>query len=667
MKYVLRLLSLLVVGLCAVPSSAFAQTKMPDLSHLTLEDLMRIEVTSASRKDQSARDVTAAVFVITQDDIRRSGMTSLPDLLRLAPGVDVAQFNSNKWAVSVRGFNALFSNKLLVLIDGRSAYSRIFSGVLWDAEDVMIDDIDRIEVVRGPGAALWGANAVNGVINIVTKRAADTAGALVRVEAGGYEQQGAARYGGSLRGASYRIYSQWTGREASLVAPGTPADDASHRVTIGFRSDWGSKPDVFMVEADYLAGQTRPMWLNLDPQTAASEPVANVPSDEQVGHVLGRWTHTRPGGASLQIQSFVDVGGRQEYIGDYTRRLFDLDTQYHTVLRGRHDLVAGAGYRFIDEHLASISAFSLFPPDNNSSLVTAFAQDEIQLLANRLSLTVGSQAQYDSESGAGVQPTVRAMWKALPRQRLWAATSRALRTSSLADRSLHLVYPPAPTASGLPLVVTVLGNPAADTEVLVDAEVGYRLEIGRNASIDVTGYVGHYDKLVTREVGAPVLQRVPSPQILVTTQFGNLLQATTRGLEISGHWAPLSSWHLDGSYTGLHVSPEVAAGSKDPNAALEDGSAPQTQWQLRSAFSPTARTTLNVALFHVGRLEQFKVPAYTRADINTEWRLSSHLAVAATGQNLFDGAHAEFADLLAPLRATQVARSGSVTLRWTFR
>jgi iron complex outermembrane receptor protein len=651
----------------AVPSRGLAQTRVPDLSQVSIEDLMNIEVTSASRKEQRAADVAAAVFVITRDDIRRSGMTTVPDVLRLAPGVEVAQINANKWAVSMRGFNGLYANKLLVLVDGRSVYYQIFSGVYWDAEDLMLDDIDRIEVIRGPGAALWGANAVNGVINIITKAAADTQGGLVRVDGGRFGEQGIVRYGGTLGAASYRLYSQWTGRDQSLIAPGTRANDASHSVTTGFRADWATQPDTLTLEGAFTAGQARALWPNLDPQTAAREPIANDPSDAQGGHLRGRWTHTRADGAALQIQSFVDIADRQEPVGNYHRHALDVDAQYHTQLGARHDLVAGAGYRWIDESFEGHVGISLSPSESDSSLFTAFMEDEISLFGSRLALTLGSQAQYDSNSGAGVQPTARVMWKALPRQRLWAAASRALRTPSLSDRGIRVDYPPVLTASGLPLAVTLLGSPAAETETLIDAEAGYRLEIGTAASIDVTGFVGRYDHLQTQELTAPVVQFVPSPQILLTSQFGNQLEATTRGLEVAGHWTPVPAWRLDGSYTAFHLTPQPAAASQDATAATADGSAPRTQWQLRSAFSPSTRATLDVAIFHVGPIEQLQVAAYTRADINAEWRFTSRLSVMAIGQNLFDAAHAEFAGGSSLLLATEVPRSASLRLRWTFR
>jgi iron complex outermembrane receptor protein len=513
---------------------------------------------------------------------------------------------------------------------------------------------------------MWGANAVNGVINIITKTAADTQGALARVEAGRAGAQGNVRYGGTIGGASYRLYSQWTGRDQSMIAAGTRADDASHSVTTGFRADWATEPSAFMAQGDFTAGQSRALWPNLDPQTAAREPIADVPSHTQGGHLLGRWTRTRASGASLQVQSFIDVAAREEPIGDYHRHAFDLDTQYHTRLGTRHDFVAGAGYRFIDEDLFGHVGLSLTPAENKSSLFTAFVQDEIEMFSNRLAVTFASQLQHDTDSGAGVQPSARVMWTALPRQRLWAAASRALRTPSLQDRGVRADYPPVPSASGLPLVISFQGNPTAEAETLVDAEAGYRLEIGTRASLDVTAYVGRYDRLQTQEVATPLVQFAPYPHILVTTQFGNQLEASTRGVEVAGRWAPVQAWRVDGSYTGFHLTPRLAATSQDPNAAREDGNAPRTQWQLRSALSPVGRATFNVALFHVGRLEQLQADAYTRADLSAEWRFTNRWSAMAIGQNLFDAAHAEFAGTGSVLRPTQIARSASLRVRWTF-
>jgi len=640
---------------------------VPNLSQFSLEELMSIEVTSASRKEQRIADVAAAVFVITADDIRRSGMTTIPDLLRLAPGVDVAQINSNKSAVSVRGFNALYANKLLVLVDGRSIYNRIFSGVLWDTEDLLLDDVERIEVIRGPGAAIWGANAVNGVINIVTKATADTQGGLVRVDAGRAGSLGAVRYGGKLGSGSYRLYSQWTGRDQSFIDADRAANDASHSVTSGFRADWDLRPNALMLQGDFTAGQQRALWPNLDPLTTAAEPLANDPSDTQGGHLLGRWTHARPGGATVQVQSFLDIAGRQEPVGNYRRHAFDVDTQYHTPLGVHQDLVIGGGYRFNDETLNGRIGLSLTPAQNHSTLLTGFVQDEIGLLGNRLAVTLGTQVQHDSDFGVGVQPTARVMWKALPRQRIWAATSRALRTPSLDERGIRVEYPPVVGPGGLPLLVIANGNPNAQSEQFVDAEIGYRLEIGTAASIDVTAFGGRYDRLVTHEVAPPVVQLAPAPHVLIESRVGNELSANTRGVEVAGHWAPFRTLRVDGGYTAFHVAPHLSASSQDPGAGTDDGSAPSTQWHVRSTFSPIARATINAAVFRVGRLEQLQVNAYTRMDLGAEWRFSSALSAQAIGQNLLEPAHAEFGGPGSLLLATLVPRSASLQLRWTFR
>jgi iron complex outermembrane receptor protein len=657
--------SFAVLTMVAAASPGHAQGR--DLTSASIEDLMKIEITSASRKEQRAADVAAAVFVITHEDILRSGMTTLPDVLRLAPGVDVAQVNSNKWAVSVRGFNALYANKLLVLIDGRNLYNRIFSGVLWDTEDLLLADIERIEVIRGPGAAMWGANAVNAVINIVTRTAADTQGALVSVETGRAGSQGAVRYGGISGEAAYRVYSQWTGRDQSLISEGTRADDASHSVTSGFRADWAGRPNAFTLEGSFTSGQARALWPNLDPQTAASEPIANEPSDTQGGHLRARWSRTRSNGASLQIQSSLEIGGRQEPIGDYHRRVFDIDSQYHVRLGAHQDLVAGTSYRFTDEQLLGTVGLSLTPPDDHSSLWTGFVQDEIALSNDRLAITLGTQVQYDSVSGAGVQPTARVMWKGLPRHRFWAAASRALRTPSLEERGIRLDYPPVASPAGLPLYVVALGNPLVETETLGETEAGYRLEIGTSASVDITGFTGRYERLATQEVAAPVVEFLPSPRIVATSHVGNTLDASTRGVEIAGHWAPLPAWRLDGSYSTFHFAPRLAATSQDPNAGSSDGTAPSAQWQLRTTFSPDRRMTIGAALFHVGPLVQLQVAAYTRADLNAEWRFTPRLSLMVIGQNLLDAAHAEFAGTASLLLPTQVPRSASLRLRWTSR
>jgi len=341
-----------MVVVCTLRGAAHVDAQTPDLRLATLEELMKIEVTSASRREQPAEDVPAAVYVIGHDEIRRSGLTSIPELLRLAPGVHVAQINANKWAVSVRGFNGLYSNKLLVLVDGRSIYNPAFATVLWDTEDFLLEDIDRIEVIRGPGGAMWGADAVNGIINIITKSSSSTPGGFVQIGGGTLDAASAAvRYAGTFGGLHYRAFAQGSRHGDGIPQAGAvPASDRWHSVTSGIRADWSQGPNALMLQSSSTHGQQRPLWFNLDPAgIAAGQLGTSDISTTHVAHVLGRWTHTRPSGESLQVQAYYDQGHREETIGVYQRSSWDIDAQYHVTVGARHDLVAGGGYRLIEE------------------------------------------------------------------------------------------------------------------------------------------------------------------------------------------------------------------------------------------------------------------------------------------------------------------------------
>jgi len=654
-----------VAGLC--PSAAVGQTTKPDLTQLTIEDLMNIEITSASRKEQRVLDVAAAIFVITRDDIRRSGMTTIPDLLRMVPGLQVAQLNAGRWALSVRGFNNLYANKLQVLIDGRSVYNRVFSGVTWDSQDLVLDDVDRIEVIRGPGAATWGANAVNGVINIVTRAAADTQGGFVRVDAGRMGAQLAMRYGGTVGSTRYRLFTQWTGRHESLLTSGLRADDAGYSFTSGFRADRSTPRGEWTFEGTFTLGRSRALWDNLDPLTAASAPVLRDPSDTKGGHLLARWSRTLASGTSFQVQSFVDVSRRDEPVALHSRSVAEVDAQVRRTFGARHDVVAGTVLRAVREKLEGRIGLALIPEQERAARWTAFVSDDITLVPNQLSLTLATQVQYDSFAGAGVQPTARLMWKVRSDQRLWVGAGRALRTPSLTDRHVRVNLPPTPSANQIPIVVTVVGNPEIRAENFTDVELGYRLDLGRVASLDVTTFVGHYNRLMTSEVGPPEIVFVPSPRILVTSGRANLLEATTRGVEVAGHWTPAPAWRIDGSVTTFRYTPKLAPESTDAAARDGDANAPTMQGNLRVTFSPTTRFSVTGSVYHVGRLKRLGVEAYQRADLTAEWQWTDQVSVMAIGQNLLDASHPEFSGADALLSATEMPRSIAVRLRWTFR
>jgi len=660
-KHLARVLIALAL-VAASPAAVRAQTGARDLTRVSLEDLLKIEITSASKKEQRVDEVPAAISVITQEDIRRSGMRTLPELFRLVPGVQVAQLTSSNWAVSIRGFNDQYSNKLLVLIDGRSIYQRVFSGVFWDAEDLVLDDIDRIEVIRGPGATVWGANAVNGVINIVTKSAKDTQGALVRVSGGTFDRaQGTARYGGSFGNAAYRVYSQWTARGDTKLASGTPDDNWSV-LTNGVRVDWARGANEWTVDGSVRTGDGHTTWKLPGTNVPDVAPRTDVESSFRTGNVLGRWTHRADDGSSLQVQSTVGILRRVDFATSDENN-FDADVQYHRKLGARQDIVTGGGYRFVKSTTGTNFSVSFDPPSLETVVTNVFVQDEVTV-TDRVHLTLGTKLEHDTFAGWGLQPTARLMWTPATRHHVWIGTSRALRTPRLADLMVRVNAVVVPGGQG-PTIIGTLGNPQYEAEELFETEAGYRLEIGSSVFFDVTAFRGHYNGLPTSEPLAPVFETTPGPpHVFVATRLQNLLQADTAGVEIAAHASPVPGWRLDASYSTFHLTPHPDASSLDQVAAKYDGNAPAHQWQLHSSVALGPRTEIDGTVFHAGTLTNLVVPAYTRADARVEVRLTGRLSAIAAGRNLFDSSHAEYTSN--QIVATRVPRSATVSLSWTF-
>lgn len=663
MKPVVRLFVFGLIAVGAASTPGLAQSTVPDLAGVSIEDLMNIRITSVSHKSERVGDVAAAVYVVTQDDIRRSGMTTVPELLRLVPGVQVARINSNKWAVSIRGFNNLFADKLLVLIDGRTVYDRLNSGLFWESLDVPLDQIDRIEVVRGPGGATWGANAVSGVINIVTRTAADTPGGAFSIGAGTLDgTRGAARYGGNLGAVAYRVYSQWAGRGESALDADTRANDRWESQTHGFRLDWSEGRDTFLAEGGATFGKLRALFPGPSGPVPAVKPVLDDWSYTTQYDVLGRWTRRLDNGASLQVQSAFDFR-RNDDGPRPTQIQTDVDAQYHDTA-GRHDMVIGAGYRRVHESVVGNWSFSIAPGEVTETVVNLFAQDEIAL--GQVRLTLGAKLERDSYVGWGVQPTARLMWTVVPRQQhVWGSISRALRTPSLADVTGRFNFTSFTGAGGLPVVVGAVGNPDFQSEEVVDTEIGYRYEIGSLASIDVTGFVGHYDKLKTSEPLTPRLEVTPAPaHLFVPVRFANLMEATASGIEVGVNWTPVSWSRLSGAYSTFHLTPHLSAASGDAASASFDGNAPESQWQARTAFSLPRSVEIDLMLFHAGALPALQIGAYTRTDLRVQVPLARRLSLSIVGQNLFDPVHGEYAGRGAIVLPTLVPRSASITLLW---
>jgi iron complex outermembrane receptor protein len=657
-----RLGTLLLAGLAvgAFPVGAEAQRPSANLSEVTIEELMDIRVTSAARKSQRAEDVAAAMYVITRDDIRRSGLATLPEILRLAPGVQVAQVSASKWAISIRGFNNLYANKLLVLVDGRSVYTRTFSGVFWDMLDVTVFDIERIEVIRGPGGVTWGANAVNGVINIITRPATATRGLALDVSAGTFARERVGvRYGGIAGTAAYRVFSQWSGHSEGGTPQHAPYSDGWHSLTSGFRTDWSRRTDAFTAQGHFTANTTRSGWLTLSGANAGLAPSTDGVSHSDEASVLGRWTRAWADGSVLQIQAFHTRMNRDESILQLSERSSDLDAQYETRVGSRHGLVFGGGYRRVN--VEADDTFTMHMGSRRLETANVFLQDEIAVRRD-LAVTLGVKADCDTFDDLELLPSARLIWEVSPRQRLWGAISRAHRTPGITDRDFRVNLAVVP-GTGLPVVVAYSGNADYQHEGLLQTEVGYRARIG-SASVDVTAFSGLYDGLPTAEPLGQSIELTPAPaHVLVETSVANLLDARASGVELNARWMPLPRWQIDASYAFLHLTTEADPASLDPD--VTDGNSPAHQWGLRTTFTVRPGVQAGASVSRVSRLRQLSVPAYTRLDARVEWRLNSRLTAAAVGQNLMAGYHQEFASEFVFL-TSDMPRSARLDLRWEF-
>ena len=656
--------SVLFAGLVAAawPAPARAQNAPVDLANATLEELMNIQVTSAARKNQRAEDVPAAIYVITGRDIRQSGLTTLPEILRLAPGVQVAQVSASKWAVSIRGFNHPYSNKLLVLIDGRSVYSRTFSGVFWDLNEVMVSDIDRIEIIRGPGGVAWGANAVNGVISIITRPATEQQGLDVSVRAGTFARATLGmRYGGAVGNTAYRVFSQFSEHANSWQANPSPFLDNWRSSMSGARVDWARGANAIVAQGHFAENRTRGGWLILPNLTLGTAPITNGISHVHETSILGRWTRTWTSG-TIQVQGYHTNLHRDEPIIGFTEASTDLDAQYETRVGTRHGLMFGGGYRHVDVSVENTVTAQM--PSTDIETFNTFVQDEISLRPG-VALTLGSKLEYDTFGGWGVLPSARAIWEASAGQRVWAAASRARRTPSVADRSVQLNLGVMP-GQGLNILLATKGNANFRSERLMQLEGGHRIRLGTTAALETTVFSGSYDDLQTSEPVQPSVELTPlPPHVLAGVVLQNLNAARVSGIELNARWNPLPAWELETSYSRLFLKATPDGASLDAMASLIDGSAPKHQWQARTAISLRRGVDVGASIWRVGKLGVLKVPAYTRVDAKAEFRLNSRMTAAAIGQNLTNRQHVEFA-APAIFLTSRVPRSARLDLRWEF-
>jgi iron complex outermembrane receptor protein len=646
-----------------------AQNPDADLTNTSLEDLMNIEVTSVSKKEEKLFQSAAAIYVITQDDIRRSGMTSIPELLRTVPGLDVARIDGTKWAVSARGFNNRFANKLLVLIDGRSVYTPETGGVYWEAQDVMLEDIERIEVIRGPGGTLWGANAVNGVINIITKHSRDTHGGLVTTGGGSEERGfGSARYGGRIgEKADYKVYANYFNRRGQVDAAGVSANDGQQALSGGGRVDWNlSGHDELTLEGGIYRTSLRETSTNISP----AEPVApftNTPGVFTGGHVLGRWTRTLAKKSETVLQVYYDRLNRDTFDGKQSFSTIDLDFQHHFVFGQRQDVVWGLGYRAISHvtNTTSLTPVQFNPKDKTAQLISSFAQDEFTLIKQRLRLTLGTKLEHDVYSGFQLQPSARMVWTPSNHQTMWGAISRAVRTPSRGDRAIRVNLAALPSAGGPTAILALLGNENTRSEELQAFELGYRVQPTRSLVLDVSTFYNSYDHLQTLEPGRPFFESDPSPShLVIPVRFSNLMRGETYGLEASANWNATRFWRLTGGYSFMRIQLHPYSESVSPLAEDNEGVTPRHQLQLHSFLQLPNTFQMDAAIYQISSRPTESIPRITRLDTRLGWRVQENLDVSVTLQNLLDRHHPEFVGLGA--LSSQPGRSAYGKLTWRF-
>jgi len=647
----------------------WCQRDRDDLTQASLEDLMNVRVTSVSRKEQKLSKVAAAIYVITQEDIRRSGATTIPDLLRMVPGLDVAQVDANAWAISSRGFNDQIANKLLVLIDGRSVYDPMFSGVFWDQQNVPLEDIERIEVIRGPGATVWGANAVNGVINIITKSSKATQGGLVTAGAGSSEAHGLIQYGGKIGSeGTYRIFGGYDNYDQLVDEFGQPAADGWHLDHGGFRSDWDlSGRDALTVEGDILAGRERQ---TLNSFVSLSPPLSGEFSDAirpGAGDLLGRWTHTFLGRSDIALQVYYDGVNRTALGVRELYHTFDMDFQHHLAFGSRQDVVWGFEHRHTSDDILPGYAISLNPASRSENLSSAFLQDEFRL-ADSLSLTLGSKLEHNSYTGFEAEPSARLVWSPAERQTLWAAVSRAIRQPSRTDVNIRVNDAAFPGPGGVNTLVSTFGNPNFKSEEVLAYELGYRVEPIDRVSLDLATFYNVYQNLRTVEPEAPTFESTPlPPHVLIPQMFGNGMHGRTYGAELSADWSVVDRWKLTGSYSWLNMRLQLDPTSLDVSGATAAvGQSPRNQFQVRSYLTLPGRIDCDTSLYYVDQLPAVMTPAYTRVDARLAWHATESIELSIVGQNLLNERHFEFNDNIEQTDPSQAKRSVYGRMTWRF-
>lgn len=595
------------------------------LADLSLEQLSDVVVTTVSRVEERLDRAAASAYVITADAIRRSGATTIADALRLAPTLNVARADANQYAISARGFNNVLANKMLVLIDGRTLYTPLFSGVFWEAQDVLLDDVERIEVVTGPSTALWGSNAVGGLIHIIMRSAAATPGFSAALDAGDRQRGAALRQGFALGATRLRGYAKSSTRDPSRRADGSAVGDAAEGVQVGFRADWSRARQTLLLQGDAHRGR-------IDQPTG--------PRTFSGSHLLARWGQAFGGGAGADLQAYVERTER-DHPQTFAETLDTADVvgQIALPLAAMHRVLLGAGWRHARDRITQFQAFGFQPAQRAMSWRRLFAQDQVAL-SPAVTLTLAASLESNPFTSAELLPSVRLAWQASPDQLWWAALARAVRAPSRIDREyFQPAQPP----------YAIAGGPNFGAEVAEVLEFGQRAQPTAALSYSVTAFYQRHHRLRSL---APTAQGL---------QFENAIAGHSSGVEAWARWRAADNWQLDAGAFTLHKRLAVRAGASDVGGMAALGNDPRFGASLRSSLDLPRRWSWDASVRHLAALPNPRVPAYTAVDTRLAWAFAPGAELALVGQNLFDPQHAEWG---APANRVELQRAFIVQLRW---
>ncbi|MFL6300221.1 MAG: TonB-dependent receptor plug domain-containing protein [Terriglobales bacterium] len=642
----------LPIGAAGQTSASPGQQNTP-LKQLTLEQLGNIEVTSVNKQPEQVWNTAAAIYVITQADIERSGATSIADALRVAPGVEVSRISSTTWAIGIRGLQSNFSKSVLVLIDGRSVYTPLFSGVYWDVQDVVLEDVDRIEVIRGPGGIIWGPNAVNGVINIITKNSSQTHGVLASALGGNVDRTiDELRVGSGSGNFHYRVFGKGFIRAHEFHQDGNDFDDW-HQYRGGFRTDYDRGKDSFSFQGDIYRGDS-PHLIGTDV------------TDDTVdgGNLNAQWNRNYGGGNDFHLQAYFDRTIRTGLQLGETRNTYDIDFVDHLRVGSHNNLSLGGGLRWSpNRFIQKQPSIDLIPHDETDHIYTGFLQDELHLAGNKLSLIGGVKFQHNNFSGFDIQPTGRVLWNPTPHQSVWAAVTRAVTTPSRIEEDFVL------DAKSPGLEIQVLGNPNFKSEALVGYEFGYRQLFSKSLYVDLSAFHNHYTDLQSFGAAQTSLVLTPPPHLLISIPYNNLISGNTNGIEIAPSWQVTPFWMVSGSYSYVGLDLKASGPTSDISStgtvSKYEGSTPHQMVEFRSYIDLPKSFEFDQVFRGASALPAQKVADYQTLDLQAAWTFRSQLRIAVVGQNLLHEHHDEWGTGDPTQQNIGIRRAAYLKITWT--